>query len=131
MSFGVPTDKHQHSNSTQLLSINNLQFTSLNNTSDDEVMLFDSDSTNLYVDSCVTGGLTGFKSDFIEGSYVEVAERSSDTTTGKAVTIGEGVAAYTLKDDDGELCTLKTKMAYAPSRKFRLMAPQWLGMQER
>ena len=94
-------------------------------------MVFDSDSSHLCLDSCVTTGLTGFKSDFIEGSYAEVTERSSDTTTGKVITIEEGIAAYTFKDDTGELCTIKTHISHAPSSKYRLMSPQWLGIQER
>ena len=91
-------------------------------------MIFDSDSSHLHLESCVTGGLTGFKRDFIEGSYAEVAERSSDTTAGKSIIIGEGIAAWTFKDDTGELCTLKTHVAHAPSSKYRLMSPQWLGI---
>ena len=60
-------------------------------------MGFDSDSSHLCLDSCVTASLAGFKSDFIEGSHAEVIERSSDTTTVKAVIIGKGIATYTLK----------------------------------
>ena len=93
-------------------------------------MVFDSYSSYFHLDSCVTAGLTGFKSDFIEGSHAEVTERSSDTTTGKAIIIGEGIAAHTFKDDTGELCTIKTHVTYAPSSKYRLMSPQWLGIQE-
>ena len=85
----------------------------------------DSDPSYLCLDSCVAYGLTGFKSDFIEGSYAEVAERSSGTTTGKDITIGEGIAAYTFKEDAGELCTLNIHMAYASSSEHRLMSPQW------
>ena len=57
-------------------------------------MVFDSDSSHLHPESCIAGGLTGFKSDFIEGSYAEVAERSSNTITGNAIIIEEGIASY-------------------------------------
>ena len=50
---------------------------------------------------------------------------------GKTSIIGEGIAAYSLKDDNGEPYLLYTKMAYAPNSKYRLMAPQWLGMQDK
>ena len=82
----------------------------------------------MYLEPCVAAGLTGFKRDFIDGPHMEVTERSSDTTAGKANIIGEDIAAYTFKDDTVELCTIKTHMTYAPSSKHRLMPPQWLGI---
>ena len=94
-------------------------------------MAFDSDSSHFYLDSCVTGGLIGFKSDFIDGSHAAVTERSSDITIGKATVIGEGIADHAFKDDAGEPYTLKTHVAYALSSKYRLMSPQWLCIQER
>ena len=108
-----------HSN--KLFIVKDLDLKSLNNAMAEELMIFDSDSSHLCLYSCVAGGLTDFKRDFIKGSYAQVAERSSDITTGKATTIGEGIAVYTFKDDARELCTLKTHMAYAPSSKNNLM----------
>lgn len=103
-----------------------------NNTGEEEtVMKFDSDSVNLYIDSCVTGGLTGFKGDFVEGSCTDVPEKAMDTTAGKTTIIGEGIAAYRFVDDGGEPFTLYTKMSYAPQSKYRLLSPQWIGIQER
>ena len=92
-------------------------------------MIFDSDSTYLHLCSCVTGVTTGFKSDFIGGSCTKVPERSSGITIVKAIIIGECITSCTLKEDNGELCTLKTQMVHAPSSKFRLMRPQWLRIQ--
>ena len=89
-------------------------------------MAFDSDSSHLNLDSCVTSGLTGFKCDFVDGSHDTATERSSDVATGKSITIGEGIAAYTFKDDTGELCTLKPHVAYGSSIKCHPMPPQWL-----
>ena len=60
-----------------------------------------------------------------------IEERTSDTTTLKDSIIGEGIAAYTLTEDYGECLTAHTKMAYAPSSEYRLMAPQWLGMKDK
>ena len=67
----------------------------------------------------------------MSGSHNEIDERSSDATTGKTLIIGEGRAAYKVKDDDEETFTSCTKMACVPLRKHRLMAPQWLGLQEK
>ena len=41
------------------------------------------------------------QNEFIPRSYNEIDERTSDTTTGKTLIIGEGIAAYKVKDDDG------------------------------
>ena len=60
---------------------------------------------------------------FIKGACVDVEERSSDATTGKTSIIGEGIAAYTLKDDNSKPHLLHAKIAHAPNSKHRLMAP--------
>ena len=75
-------------NSNKLLNIKDLDLKSINTTTAEEFIFFDSDSSHLCQDSCITSGLKGFKSDFIEGSYAEVTERSSDTNAGKSVMIG-------------------------------------------
>ena len=117
----VPPDKPSQNTFNHFL---NFKCIALNNTYDNgEVVRFDSDSVSLYIDSCVTGGLTGFMKDFVEGSCVEIEERSSNTTTGTTSIISQGIAAYTLKDNDGEPHILYTKMAYAPNSKYRLMSP--------
>ena len=68
-----------------------MKFKALNNTYDDgEVVRFDSDLASLRVDSCVTGGLTGFKQDFVEGACVDIEKRSSDATTGKRLSLVKG-----------------------------------------
>ena len=131
LSFGVTSDKWNERSSIQLLCVKNLELRSLNNANEDELMTFYSDFTHLCLDSCITGGIAGVNSDFIEGLHAEVLERSSYNITGKVIVIGEEFASWTLKDDNVELCTLKTHMAHVPSSKFRLMAPQWLRIQER
>ena len=108
---------------------NNTKYILFNNTDDVEgVMSFDSDSVNLHVDSCVAGGLTRFRNDFIEDSHVNIPERSTDTTADKGKIIGEGIAAYNFNNNKGEPFTLHTKMAYAPQSKCRLISPQWIGI---
>lgn len=77
----MPPDK---CNQNPFFDFKDLDIKALNNTYENgEAIRFDSDSASLYVDSCVTGGLTGFKQDFIEGTCVDVEERTSDTTAGK------------------------------------------------
>ena len=70
-------------------------------------------------------------SDFIPGTCTKTEELSSQTTSGTTMIVGKGLAAYSLIDDKGNNYILKTKMSYAPSSKYRLMAPQWLGMQDK
>ena len=94
-------------------------------------MQFDSDSINLYIDSYVTGGLIRFKDDFIQGSYANTKERSSDTTSSKATIISKGLIVHILKNNNGKPYTLQTKMTYSSLSKFRLMALQQLGTQEK
>ena len=47
----------------------------------------------LCIDSYVTRGLTGFKDDFVEETYFNIEERSTNTTTDKVSIIGESIAA--------------------------------------
>ena len=87
----------------------------LNNTKDsEEAIKFDSDLVNLYIDSCATEGLTGFRCDFIKDSYIEIPIRSTDTTTGKISIIDKEIAAYRFIDDKGEPFMLYTKISCAP-----------------
>ena len=125
----VPPDKSIHHLKKPSHKISSLSLNSIDDGG--EVTKFDTNSESLFIDSCATGGLTGFKSDFIEGSYHEIEERSSDTTTGKTTIIGEGIATCKLKDGNGDLFIVLTKMACAPQTKFRLMSPQWLGIQDK
>ena len=56
-------------------------------------MVFDSNPSHLHIDYCVIGRLAGLNSDFMDGSYAEVPERSSDTSTRKAIITCECVVA--------------------------------------
>ena len=51
--------------------------------------------------------------------------------TGKVSITGEKLADHKILDDNGQSLTLTKKMSCAPLSKFRIMSPQWLGMQER
>ena len=67
--FGIPQDKSPENSSNNLLDAKDLDLKAISNTTAEELMVFDSDSCHFYVNSCVTGGLTGFKSDFIDGLH--------------------------------------------------------------
>ena len=92
---------------------------------------FDTESVPLYIDSGVTDGLTGFKSDSIPGTLREIEPAHDETTSRATSIIAEGIANYDVLTDDGQLHTTTTKISYAPSSKYRLFSPQWLGRQER
>ena len=116
-----PTTPHMHDH---LCSHNNI-------IQSNTIASFDTDSVPLYIDSCVTGGLTGFKSDFTPGTLREIEPAHAATTAGTTSLVAEGIATYEVLTDDRQLHTITTKMSYAPSSKYRLLSPQWLGKQER
>ena len=125
----IPPDKFK---ALSLFNTKDLDTKSLNNTEDDgEVIRFDLDSVNLYIDSCIIGRLTGFMTDLVDRTYVEVDKRSSDITTGKTSIIREGIVAYSIIDNNSNDYTIFTKMPYTPLSKYRLMALYWLGMQDK
>ena len=59
------------------------------------------------MDTCVTGGLTGFKADFIPGTYHETTRAKTNTAAGEAAIIGQATASYFFLDNNGEIFTLK------------------------
>ena len=97
----------------------------LSNTSTpSHLITFDSDTVQLYIDTCVTYDLTGFTSDFIPGTHNKTTVTKTNTATGKTTTVGKGKATYTFLDDKGDLCTINTLMSCDPQSKCRLMSPQ-------
>ena len=118
-------DDHSTINKLKHCSFNNIKI-NINTCS------FDSDSVKWCVDSCATGELAGFKSDFIPGSYeASKTETSTESTTGSTSIIGTGTERHFMLDDNGEYFEIFTKMSHAPLCKCRLMAPQWLGIQQK
>ena len=105
--------------------------TSLSNASTSSYLItLDSDTVQLYIDTCVTGGLTGFASDFIPDICKKTTATKTKTATGEATIVGQGKTTYTFLDDKGDLYTINTLMSYAPQSKHRLIYPQWLGTKE-
>ena len=125
----IPPDKFK---ALSLFNTKDLDAKSLNNTQDNgEIIHFDPDLVNLCIDSQVTGRLTGFMTDFVDRTHVEVDERSSDTKTGKTLIIREEIVAYSIIDDNDDNYAIFTKISYALSSKYQLMALLQLGTQDK
>ena len=97
-SINIPAPNNSTAFLTQT-SRNDVGLKVLSSTNDEEeVIKFETNSTNSYVDSCTTGGLTRFMDYFIPGIHQEIEERSSDTTTRKSTMVGESLEACTLNN---------------------------------
>ena len=81
----------------------------------------DTDSVHLYIDSYVSQGIIGFKSDFIYGYLKPMDHESTETTTGTTSIISESLARHTLINNDGQLHTMTTQMSYSPTSKCRFI----------
>ena len=115
-------DKHAK---PSLFKTQEIELNALNNSHDEgEVVRFESYSTNLCIDPYVVSRLTGFRSDVIEGTYVDMEEQTCYATKVKASIICECIAACTLKYDGVQYHTMRARMAHAPSSECRLMEPQ-------
>ena len=63
----IPTSCYYSNMTTCNPIMNSAAFT--NTATTRHLVTFDSDTVKLYIDTCVTGGLTGFASDFIPGTH--------------------------------------------------------------
>jgi len=88
---------------------------------------FDSDSFEVFLDSCVTQALTGFKLDFIENTFQESKHVAIDTALGSMAITGKDVARFCIQDDDGDFVQLQVPIHYSSKCKYRLITPQWLA----
>ena len=73
---------------------------------------FDSYAVDLCLDTCVTGGLTGYKQHFAEGTFVEKDLGNATTVAGTSQVSGYGIAHYVLSDNYGRTADLKVPMNY-------------------
>ena len=87
------------------------------------IISFDSDSVNVFLDTCVTKALTGFKSDFIKGTFQEIDLRRTDTILGSTELTRRGTVIYNIPDDNRKTYPLKLNMNYLPTCKYRLISP--------
>lgn len=98
-----------------------------------DAISFDSDSYHVFIDTCVTDGITPDKNDFIHGTFVPSATTSTvEGSGGVCEILGRGTVAYVIKDDNGENYTMTIPgVAYAPSIGYRLLSPQYIKQVER
>jgi hypothetical protein len=91
-----------------------------------DIISYDGDAVDLYLDTYVTGALIGYKSDFIEGTIEMKDLGYSSTAAGSTKITGCGVAHYILSDDYGRKCDLKIPANYSEDCPYRLVSPQWI-----
>ena len=89
---------------------------------------FDSDAVLVFLDSCVTDGITPSISDFEHGTYKQVKEPSGFVGSGgPGAILGYGTVIYSIVSDDGELYNMRIpNMGYSPEVPHRLLAPQYV-----
>ena len=90
-----------------------------------DLISYDGDSVDLCLDTCVTGALTGCKSDFIDGTFIEKDLGYSLTAAGSTKISGCGIAHCILSDDYGQKYDLKIPANYSEDCPCRLVSPQW------
>ena len=85
---------------------------------------FDSDSVDVFLDTCVTAGAAPFKHDFLPNTFVPKIENMEGS--GRKITIHVyGSIAYCIQTDDGSMITIKVNnQPFVPNLKFCLLAPQ-------
>ena len=79
-------------NSSGLRSIDNIKF--------------DSDSVDVFLDTCVTAGAAPFKHDFLPNTFVPKIE-NMEGSGGQLTVHGYGSFAYRVQTDDGSMVTIK------------------------
>ena len=85
---------------------------------------FDSDSVDVFLDTCVTAGATPFKHDFLPNTSVPTIE-NMEGSGGKLTTHSYGSIAYRVQIDDGSQVTIKVNnQIFIPNLNFCLLAPQ-------
>ena len=84
----------------------------------------DSDSVDMFLDTCVTAGATPFKNNFLPNNFVPTIE-NMEGSGGKLTIHGYVSIAYSVQTDDGSMVTIKVNnQPFFSHLKFRLLAPQ-------
>ena len=91
----------------------------------------DSDSVDVFLDTCMTAGATPLKNDFLPNTFVPTIE-NMEGSGGKLTIHGCGTIAYRVQIDDGSKVTIKVNnQPFAPNLKFRLLAPKQIAADEK
>ena len=92
---------------------------------------FDSNSVNVFLDTCVTAGTTPFKHDFLPNTSVPTIE-NMEGSYWKLTIHGYGSIAYCVQTDDGSKVTIKVNnQTFVPNLKSCLLAPQHIAIDEK
>ena len=92
---------------------------------------FDSNSVDLFLDTCVTAGTTPFKHDILPNNFVPTIE-NMEGSVGKSTIYDFGSITYRVQTDDGSMVTIKVNnQPFVPNLKFRLLAPQQIATDEK
>ena len=88
---------------------------------------FDSDSVNVFLNTCMTAGGTPSKHHFLPNTFVPTIE-NMEGSGGKLTIHGYGSIAIRIQTDDGSMVTIKIKnQPFVPNLKFRLLAPNQIA----
>ena len=93
-----------------------------------DAVSFDSDTALVYLDTCATGSMSPFESDFVPGTFTINSEATGVEGSGGSLELqGYGTVRYTVHDDDGRSHIIEIpNTAYIPQLKYRLLAPQYI-----
>ena len=92
---------------------------------------FDSDSVDVFLDTCVTDGANPFKNNFLPNTFVQKIE-NMEGSRGEFTIHGYGYIAYRVQTDDGSKFTIKVNnQPFVPNMKFHLLAPQQIATDEK
>ena len=88
---------------------------------------FDSNSVDVFLDTCVTARVTPFKHYFIPNTFVPTIENMEGS--GKKLTIHGYVSiTYFVQTNDGSMVTIRVNnQPFIPNLKFRLLAPRQIA----
>ena len=92
---------------------------------------FDSDSVDVFLDTCVTAGATPFKTIFfLIPSFQQL--KIWRVQGGKLTIYGYGSISYHVQTYDGSKVTIKVNnQPFVPNLNFRLLAPQQIATDEK
>ena len=89
-----------------------------------DLMSWDTDSSYLYIDNCVTRGIISHISNFFPDIFQNCKPEPYDDSSGLLMKIGEGTRSFKFTDDSGEFLIWKIlDMAYVPIASYRLASP--------
>ena len=78
----------------------------------------------MYLDICITGGLTEYKSDIIKGTFVEKYLGNTTIAIGKSKVLGYWIAHYILWDYYDRTTNLYVLINYLEGYQFQLVWPK-------